>query len=370
MTNWKTTLAVSAAWFMAVPALANPSPAAAKVAVSEAPVPIKTVPVEAAPVEEAPADASAGAVAPMQKELAAVTKMVEEWLGVKDLPPVDELRLATARTLVAPITQRSSLEKTFESLYGRMFTSFSDISTKADRAKLLRIIGVPEEQIAHISDADLNRVSDILNPHRAAQEQYLRAAVRPLADEVYTVLQPAMQEGLARAYARRFTNAEMTEVNNFFQTPTGGAFASELLALQSNPEVIVSMLRAAPDLITRIQKLAPQLEASFSAMPQPRDLHQLSDREQKQIADILKINVKKVKAALATDKAEQEASNATLAADDTAYEAYDRAYWSDAHKAAVEAAEAASEAAQSAAAEAQMAAIQDANTRLSRTPKP
>lgn len=351
MSYWKASLAVSAAWFMAVPALATPPNAETT-------------------VTDTQTDAPAGPNSSMQKELAAVTKLVEDWMGVKDLPPVDESRLATARILVAPMTQRASLEKAFESLYGRMFTAFGDMSTEADRAKLLRIIGVPQEQIEHISDADLKRVSDILNPHRAAQEQHLRAAVRPIADEVYTVLQPAMQEGLARAYSRRFNNAEMAEIQKFFQTSTGGAFASDLLALQSNPEVVVSMLRAAPDLITRIQKLAPQLESSFKDMPQPRDIHQLSDRELKQIADILKINVKQVKTALAAEKADEETRKAAIASDDTAYEAYDRANWSDAHKAAVTAAEAASEAAQSAAAEAQMAAIKDASTRLGRTPKP
>lgn len=355
MSYWKASLVASAAWFMAVPALATP------------PNPETSASEAATPTPDA--------AAKLQSELTAVIKMVEEWLGLKDMPPVDESRLVAARTLVTPMTQRASVEKMFDNLYGRMFKSFDGMSAKADRDALLRVIGVPQEQIERVSEADLDRISAILNPQRGAQEQHLRAAARPLIDESFAVLQPAMQEGLARAYARRFTNAEMMDVYQFFLTPTGAQFASELLPLQAHPEVILSLLHATPELVTRVQKLIPQLEANFKAMPQPRDIHQLSDREIKQIADILKINVKQVKAALAAEKAEQEARKAAIASEDTSFEAYDRANWSDEHKAAVTAAEAASEAAQSQAAEAQMAAIKEASQRLSsqstgRTPKP
>ena len=232
------------------------------------------------------------------------------------------------------------------------------------------------DRMASISHADVKRVTAILNPDAGLQQQQYAAALRPLVDEVFSVLLPAVLQGMARAYARQFTLEELNQIQSFFATPVGVAFATELLPLQANPEVIMAVLRSGPELIQRMEKVAPTIDANFTAMARPRrarTLHSLTNKEVKEIASILKVDAKTIKTKIAEDEAAtaKAAEEAARAADTPtiAYQAYERSNWSDAHKAAVEAAEAAAEAATKAASDANMAAIEEANQRLSQKPK-
>jgi hypothetical protein len=370
MNYWKAPLLVSAAWLMIAPAQAHIGADSSAV----------TAEAHGETSAETDAETNASNVnaasAVIQNQLARFTLSMEDALGMADLPPVEPARLAAAQKLVAPMTQRASIEKLYSNVYSRLFQAMQSMGRPSDRATLLAGFGVPVDQMDRVSQADIKRVTAIINPDAALQQQQYATALRPLVDEIFAVLLPAVQQGMARAYARQFSLEELNQIQSFFATPVGIAFATELLPLQANPEVIMAMLHSTPELIKRIEKIAPTIDANFTALPRPRDartLDSLTDKEVKEIAAILKVDAKSVKRKIAEDKAAADTA-AKEAADSTpyasmSYEAYDRSNWSDAHKAAVEAAEAATQAAQAQADEAQMAAIKDASQRLSSTPK-
>jgi hypothetical protein len=361
MNYWKAPLLAGAAIFMIAPAHAQ--------SIAE--------PAVAATSDDNVSTAYANkASAEIQNQLSRFTLSMEDALGLADLPPVEPARLAAAQQLVSPMTQRGSIEKLYDNLYSRMFQAMQMMGGRSDRDGLLSSLGVPADRMASISHADVKRVTAILNPDAGLQQQQYAAALRPLVDEVFSVLLPAVQQGMARAYARQFTLEELNQIQSFFATPVGVAFATELLPLQANPEVIMAVLRSGPELIQRMEKVAPTIDANFTAMGRPRrarTLHSLTNKEVKEIASILKVDAKTIKTKIAEDEAAtaKAAEEAATAADTPtiAYQAYERSNWSDAHKAAVEAAEAAAEAATKAASDANMAAIEEANQRLSQKPK-
>src|SRR3546814_3041507 len=57
------------------------------------------------------------------------------------------------------------------------------------------------------------------------------------------LMEPPMRDGLAKAYARKFTGAQLTDLNSFLATPTGKLYAGEWMALQADPEVMVAVIR-------------------------------------------------------------------------------------------------------------------------------
>lgn len=51
---------------------------------------------------------------------------------------------------------------------------------------------------------------------------------------------PAMVAAMARAYARRFSLAQLQEINAFFDTPAGRAYAEQAPSLMSDPDILAA----------------------------------------------------------------------------------------------------------------------------------
>lgn len=67
---------------------------------------------------------------------------------------------------------------------------------------------------------------------------------------------PAFADAMAKAYARRFTVAQLDEIAVFFATPTGSAYVAQSMTLMSDPDVqaaqAMMMTQAMSGMQTRI----------------------------------------------------------------------------------------------------------------------
>ena len=358
-------------------------------------------------VVEVDSEASAEAAkAKMQKEMDEAIALVEKMFDTSNLPPIDPARLTLAERTTAALIPNGSIEKMVDNLYGKMFkTIMGEFGGQSDLMLSIQT-GVESEQIAKLDEATKGKVADMFDPHRKEREDQITKVIKPLISEVLGDMEPPMRSGLAKAYARKFTGAQLTDINGFLATPTGNIYASEWMALQADPEVMLAVLKAVPPLVTKFIDRAPELEKDFKELPKERLLSDFDDKELGKLAKLMKVDVKVLKeqrdmwnssaddaveateAVEATDAAAADtemvtaevapaddyaidvASDAAKAASDAADAAvedpaYDRSNWSEADRKRVEELESASESAAIAAAEAQEEAISKArNSKL------
>lgn len=329
----------------------------------------------------------ADAKAKMQVEMDKAIAMVEKLFGTKDLPPVDPARLALAQKTTAALIPPGSLEKMLDNLYGKMFQTFLDEMGGTSDLSLSIKTGVDSETIAAL-DADTKKaVADVFDPYRKQRDDQMIKTIRPLISEFLTDLEPSMRDGLAHAYARKLTAAQLTEVNAFFATPTGSTYAAESMALGADPEVMVTMLKAMPPVISKFIDKGPTLEKQFKDLPKEKSLTDMTDADLAKLAKLMKVDVKVLKdqrdmwngmgedamttedaadAAMAGDAydAAEAAADAVDAAADGDYAGYDRTTWTDADREKVEALEAAASEANAAAYQAEADAAAAARKKL------
>ena len=129
--------------------------------------------------------------------------------------PVDPARLAAARalidTIMPPSTRDAMLDNMVRPMLARMQQAFTDNPQFTDEFS---------------SDPQA----------RALFQQYMQR----VADRTLNDVRPAMPELwdiMARAYARRFTVAQLQEIRAFFETPTGQVYMHQALTVMSDPEV-------------------------------------------------------------------------------------------------------------------------------------
>ncbi len=318
-----------------------PLGASAHAAQQEAPV----AEVVAAPVEDetaAPYDSEAAAAeakAKMQKEMDEAIALVEKMFDTSSLPPIDPARLTLAEQTTAALIPNGSVEKMVDNLYGKMFkTIMGEFGGQSDLMLSIQT-GVESEQIAKLDEATKGKVADMFDPHRKEREDQITKVIKPLISEALADMEPPMRSGLAKAYARKFTGAQLTDLNTFLATPTGNVYASEWMALQADPEVMLAVIKAVPPLITKFIDRAPELEKDFKDLPKEKQLSDFDDKELGKLAKLMKVDLKLLKEQRdmwKTDSAEATEAVAVAAADDYAVDAA-----ADAATAAADAADAA-----------------------------
>ncbi len=335
--------------------------------------------------------AAAEAKAKMQKEMDEAIALIEKMFDTSDLPPIDPARLTLAQQTTAALIPAGSIEKMVDNLYGKMFkTIMGEFGGQSDLLLSIKT-GVETDQIAKLDEATKGKVADMFDPHRKERDEQINRVIKPLISEVLADMEPPMREGLAKAYARKFTGAQLTDLNSFLATPTGNLYASEWMALQADPEVMVAVIKAVPPLVTKFIDRAPEVEKDLKELPKEKQLSDFDDKELGKLAKLMKVDVSVLKEQRDMWKTDMEATDAVAAeaADDYAVDAaadvataeaaadaaeaaadaavaveataYDRSNWSEADRKRVEELEAAY-------IEAEAAAVEKARERLDKTP--
>lgn len=86
---------------------------------------------------------------------------------------------------------------------------------------------------------------------------------------VFEKLEPGLRAGLSRSFARKFTTAQLNELDAFFATPTGKAFAGEYLATFMDPEVMQEMMAATPEIMKAMPAIMAKVEKATAHLPPP-----------------------------------------------------------------------------------------------------
>jgi hypothetical protein len=337
---------------------------------------------------------AADAKAKMQKDMDQAVALVEKMFDTSNLPPIEPARLTLAQQTMGALIPAGSLEKMIDNLYGKMFkTIMAELGGQSDLMLSIKT-GVESDKIATLDEATKNKIADMFDPHRKDRENQITRVLRPLISEALTDMERPMRDGMAKAYARKFSAAQLADLNGFLVTPTGSLYASEWMALQADPEVMVAVMKALPPLITKFMDRGPQIEKDMKDLPKEKQLSDFSDKELASLARLMKVEAKVLKeqrdmwssdaleateameadtsssdegsAAEAAAEAADAAAKAATAAADYAIDdpAYDRSNWSEAERERVADLQAAADAASSAALEAEMDAVGKARERL------
>ncbi|MDE2436266.1 MAG: DUF2059 domain-containing protein, partial [Sphingomonadales bacterium] len=102
-----------------------------------------------------------------------------------------------------------------------------------------------------------------------------------------TTLEPGIREGSRQAYAKRFTTEQLADLNRFFDTPTGTAYAADSMMLFMDPAVVDKMQKAVPELMKQVPTIVKAIESATANLPTPRKYKDLSKDQRARLAKLL-----------------------------------------------------------------------------------
>jgi hypothetical protein len=156
--------------------------------------------------------------------------------------PVDPARLVEARKLLNEITPPEKRDKMIDDIVGPMMANLRDaMADSPDMAKVFRDKPAARQQMLDFIKAEADRSLKIA--HEAL---------------------PSLFEAMAVAYARQFTVEQLTDMERFFESPTGRVYVDRIPAVLSDPAITAAqramMEKAFDGLQDRAKAMAQKLE--------------------------------------------------------------------------------------------------------------
>ncbi|WP_370177264.1 DUF2059 domain-containing protein [Alteriqipengyuania sp.] len=205
-----------------------------------------------------------------------------------------------------------------EGVYGAMMTEMLDSFTSPifEMAKmgggmsaddLAIYTGLSTDQTGSLSSEERSELTAIFDPVHEERATADMSKVTALVGEVFEIIEPGMREGLSKAYAARFTDAELAELNAFFATPTGAKYAAQSLPVQADKHVIAGMMQSVPTLLERLPQVVEAIESNEgNGLPEPRRYDDLTPSEQRRAAALLGVEQTMLRESMAMAEAMEE----------------------------------------------------------------
>lgn len=205
--------------------------------------------------------------------------------AAEPLTPEQEARIPLASEVIEKMMPAGSLGELMGDMFDGFLGPIIKKATEPKTADFAASLGLEawELDMDEAAVAEAVAIIDPLSEERNAR----KAAVMPrLMTDMMNAMEPTMRKAMTEAFAVYFNETELTDINAFFATESGAAFARKSMSMSSDPRVIGATMEAMPEMMASIQKFDAEMEAAVADLPAPRGFAELSEAEQARIAEL------------------------------------------------------------------------------------
>lgn len=188
--------------------------------------------------------------------------------AVTEAAPIDPARLKAAKSAVDYLfplgTYERMMKGTMDQLMDQMMMGMGNMRM----GDLAGAGGVARGDMPDdFGDKTLAEISREADPNF---DERMKISTKVMMDEMIDIMitmEPAVREALTNIYARKFTAPQLTEMNNFFATETGGVFARDYMMVFVDPEMMQSMMTMVPEMMQAMPDIMKKVEEATAHLP-------------------------------------------------------------------------------------------------------
>jgi hypothetical protein len=151
-------------------------------------------------------------------------------------------------------------------------------------------LSVDAEAIEALEEAEQAELTAMLDPAYQARGDAMVAVLTSRMGGMFTAMEGPMREGLSKAYAVRFDDAQLADIAAFFATPTGGEYARESMALFADPQVMQASMQALPAMMRGFGDIESAMREAMAALPAERGFGDLTEAQRERMAELLDVD--------------------------------------------------------------------------------
>lgn len=208
----------------------------------------------------------------------------------------EQERVPSAMMVVSKLMPEGTMARMMEESMQPMMESMIGGMGAGPALSVSQLTGLGPFELSEIDPSKLDEAAKLLDPAAEDRNKAMGSAMFGIVAEVMADVEPAYRAGLARAYAVRFTKAELDDLSAYFDTPVGKKYAAESYLIFADPQVMASMNEMMPAVMQRMPEMmtvTQQLETEF---PKGRTFSDLSAEEQTRLSELLGVSKEDLKA--------------------------------------------------------------------------
>ena len=210
------------------------------------------------------------------------------------LPPVDPALLVKARPIAATIIPDGVMARMMGPMMQKMLAPMLDGMTKMPVRDLMKAGGMPPEEADRLNPATIEQIMAIVDPSYRQRMQILIGGMMPALGKFMGRYEPDMREGMAEAFASRYSSTELDQIGAFMKTPAGARFGSGFMELATDPHYLGKVQSMMPALMQAMPDIMKDSQAQLAKLPKPRAYKDLTPAERERLETLLGADRKKV----------------------------------------------------------------------------
>lgn len=192
-------------------------------------------------------------------------------VALPPLPPVDPARLALARVSAGVWFRDGSMARIFDNLLSSKPDSYASSMLDLTMSQVMAMAGMPWPG-AKTGEPDLT-LRQMMAKNDPLFEQRMGAIHDAALAEIIRLaprFEPQVRDGLSQSMARRFSAAQLNDMNRFLTSPSGQAFADNNYLMWLDPAVFRTMLGTVPGLVGEMPGVMARVKAASDRFPFPK----------------------------------------------------------------------------------------------------
>ncbi len=183
--------------------------------------------------------------------------------------PVDPVRLKLAEQTVAKLIPPGTYAKIMKDMMDTMAGGIVDQMMGMDASVIAGMAG--EEAGSDTAEAVKGKtMADLAAEKDPAFKERMDITMKVMFSEMGTLMsemEPVVRTALSSIYARKYSAKELTDMNNFFGTPSGATFASNFMGSFTDKEMIDASFGMMPKMMEAMPAIMKKVEAATAHLP-------------------------------------------------------------------------------------------------------
>jgi hypothetical protein len=207
--------------------------------------------------------------------------------------PVDPALLAKAQPIASIILPNGTMEKMMGPMMQKMMGPMMDGMTKMPIRDFLKVGGLDPEQVEKLGAGTIEEMMAIIDPNFRKRMDVIVNSMMPAMGRFMGRYEPDMREGMAEAFAYRYSAGELDQISAFLKTPTGAKFGAGFMELATDPHYIGRLQKVMPEMMQAMPEIMKSSAAELAKLPKPRTYNDLTKAERDRLTALLGADAKK-----------------------------------------------------------------------------
>lgn len=209
--------------------------------------------------------------------------------------PVDPARLAVAERLAVRLMPSGSYRRMMSGILDAVAGSTTTNMMAMPVRDLMQIGGMDPAKVASMGQGSIREIAEIIDPAFERRMKISMDIMMAGMSDIMSAMEPDLRAGVAEVYARRFTLNQLNDIERFFQSPSGSAYAEQSMLMASDPAMIQRAQSMMPKMMEAMPMLARKAEEATANLPKRRKPDDLSSAEKARLGQLLGVDAKEIK---------------------------------------------------------------------------